>query len=584
MTQLAYLNPALSPEERTEDLLSRMTLEEKAGLMFQPAINIPGRIVSAETALADAEKKITAKNISHIHVMDGDDTAEIAQWLNRLQEIAANTRLGIPISFSTDPRSGFHSSPFTGKTADAVSRWPEHTGLAATRDIELVRQYADVIRREMLAMGIRVYLGPMADIFSEPRWSRGFGTFGEDPQVASDMVAAFIKGLRGGPELTAESVTAIVKHFPGGGPQLRGMDAHDKRFREQVYPGHQQELHLRPFEAAFAAGVTQVMPYYGMPIGTDWQERGFAFNAPVIKGLLREKYGFDGIVCTDWYLLEPAVVEDLTFGPNGYGLEELTPTERLKVAVDVGVDQFGGDDCPERVVDLVSSGHLSEQRLDTSARRLLLEKFRLGLFEHRYVDIEKARVVGADPENHRLGEHAQAAALTLLKNENALPLAPATRFYTENIDWDDVHAPLTHVMHPEHADVNVIRLSAPYEPDPDGALGDFFHHGRLDFTADVVNHLRELSDLAPTIVVVYLERPAVLADLEPHAVALVGEYGASDRVILEALLGHTPFTGTLPFDLPRSMDAIKASREDVPFDTAEPLYAFGHGLALTTRE
>lgn len=213
--------------------------------------------------------------------------------------MAASKRLGIPISFSTDPRSGFHRSPFTGKTADAVSRWPEHTGLGATRDLDMVRQYADVIRREMLAMGIRVYLGPMADIFSEPRWSRGFGTFGEDPELVSDMVAAFIEGLRG-------------------------------------------------------------------------------------------RYGFDGIVCTDWFLLESTTVENITFGPNGHGLEHLTPTERLKAALDAGVDQFGGDDCTERVIELVASGELSEARLDVFVRRILLEKFRLGLFENRYVDVDNA--------------------------------------------------------------------------------------------------------------------------------------------------------------------------------------------------
>ena len=580
MPQLPYLDPALTAEERTEDLIGRMTLAEKAGLLFQPAINIPGRITTSEAALADAGRKIADKLISHIHVMDGDDAAEIAKWLNRLQRMAAETRLGIPISFSTDPRSGFHSSPFTGKTADAVSRWPEHTGLGATRDVELVRRYADVIRREMLATGIRVYLGPMADIFSEPRWSRGFGTFGEDPELVSEMVTAFIEGLRGGLELGADSVAAVVKHFPGGGPQLRGMDAHDKRFREQVYPGGRQALHLRPFEAAFDAGVTQVMPYYGMPVGTDWQERGFAFNEPVITGLLRERYGFDGVVCTDWYLLESTTVENISFGPNGYGLEHLTPTERLKAALDAGVDQFGGDDCTERVVELVSAGELSEERLDVSVRRILLEKFRLGLFERRYVDVEQARVVCGDPQQHALGERTQAASLTLLKNDGLLPLAPGTRVYGEGIEKEFLAAPLVRVDSPAEADVIVVRLAAPYETDPDSALGDWFHAGRLDYPVEVIDRVRELSAHAPTVVAIYLERPAVLADLEPVAAALVGEYGASDAVLIGALQGATDFTGSLPFDLPRSMAAVEDSREDVPFDTTDPLYPYGHGLTL----
>ncbi|AQX80988.1 hypothetical protein BWO91_14350 [Plantibacter flavus] len=582
MPQHPYLDPTLSAEERTEDLLGRMTLAEKAGLMFQPAINIPGRLLSAEQALSDAKEKIERKFISHIHVMDGDDAGEIAQWLNRLQALAADTRLGIPISFSTDPRNGFHSSPFTGKTADAVSRWPEHTGLGAIGDVQLVREYADIIRQEMLAMGMRVYLGPMADIFSEPRWSRGFGTFGEDPEVVADLVAAFIEGLRGGPELNSASVSAVVKHFPGGGPQQRGMDAHDKRFREQVYPGHQQDLHLRPFQAAFAAGVTQVMPYYGMPVDTDWEERGFAFNEPVIKQLLRERFAFDGIVCTDWYLLEATTVEGLTFGPNGYGLEDLTPTERLRIALEVGVDQFGGDSCPERVVELVSDGQVPEERVNVSVRRILLEKFRLGLFEHRYVDVESARLVGTDPHHRALGEYAQGASLTLLKGTDLLPLSAGMSIYSEGIDWDGLHVPVKRVDSPKDADVNIVRLSAPFDTDPDSALGDWFHAGSLSCPEEVVDHIRDLSQRSPTIVVVFLERPPVLTALEPYSAALIGEYGASDQVILDALLGRTPFVGALPFDLPRSMTAVEASREDVPFDSADPLYTHGHGLRLAS--
>lgn len=580
MSEPAYLDHTLDPRMRAEDLLNRMTVEEKAGLMFQPAINLPGGQISRQEAMSAAKKRIIDKHISHIHVMDGEDASAIAAWLNELQSLAESTRLKVPVTFSTDPRSGFNSSPFTGDTTNSVSRWPEHIGLAATRDVELVRRYADTIRREMVAMGIRVYLGPMADIFSEPRWSRGFGTFGEDVDLVSQMTAAFIEGLRGGPELSPESVSAIVKHFPGGGPQLRGLDAHDKRHREQVYPGGQQELHLRPFEAAFAAGVTQVMPYYGMPVGTEWQERGFAFNEPVIDGLLRQRYGFDGIVCTDWYLLESTHVNGIPFGPNGHGLEDLSPKQRLKIAVGAGVDQFGGDDCTEYLIELIEEGELSELRIDTSARRILLEKFRLGLFEHRFVDVESAATIAADPERHRLGETAQAHSLTLLKNEDLLPLRPDARVYSEGIDWSHLQTALVQVDSPHDADVNIIRLDAPYEVDPASALGDYFHAGSLEYKEMVAQHVKVLAQSAPTIAVVYLERPAVLASILPHSAAMIGDYGASDSVIVNALSGRTSFRGVLPFDLPRSMEAVEESREDVPFDTVAPLFRHGFGLAL----
>ncbi|MDQ0820092.1 beta-glucosidase [Arthrobacter sp. V4I6] len=581
MSQPDYLNPSLTAEQRVNDLLPRMMLEEKAGLLFQPVTRLPEEGYSDEEARADARASVQDKLLNHLHVLNGTKAAEIAEWTNELQGLAADTRLGIPITFSTDPRSGFRSTPFTGQSTDELSRWPEHTGLAAIGDTDLAYQYGDTLRQEQLAMGIRVYLGPMADLYSEPRWSRGFGTFGEDVDMVSRLTAAFIRGLRGSNTLGPESVAAVVKHFPGAGPQLRGDDAHDKRFPEQVYPGGQQQLHLRPFEAAFEAGVTQIMPYYGMPVGTDWQERGFAFNEPVIRDLLRGKYRFEGIVLSDWFLLEPTIHAGLTFGPNGYGLEDLTPTERLVIGIGAGVDQFGGDSCTWRVLQAVRDGQLDETQVNRSVARLLREKFTLGLFENRYVDVEHAHEIGTNPEFRARGNYAQAASLTLLKNGDTMPLRAGTRVYSEGIDWSTVEHDLEIVGTPAHAEVNLVRLDAPWQPDPDNALGDFFHRGQLDFPQDTVKHIAELAAQAPTIAAIYLERPAVVTELLPHLAGLIGEFGASDQVLADALRGRTPFTGKLPFDLPSSMTAIEISREDVPFDTENPSFSHGHGITVT---
>ncbi|MFF1831477.1 glycoside hydrolase family 3 protein [Paenarthrobacter sp. NPDC058040] len=586
MTTIDYRNAALTAEQRTEDLLKDMTLREKAGLMFQPATVLPepGGL-TPEDAWNKAKEDIITRHISHLHVVNGTHAEEIAEWTNRLQQLAQETRLGIPITFSTDPRNGFGGTPFTGQALTGLSKWPDATGIAASGDPQTAKAFGDTIRQEFLAMGIRLYLGPMADLFTEPRWSRGWGTFGEDVEIASTMVAAFIEGLRGSATLGPESLAAVVKHFPGAGPQQGGHDAHDARFPEQVYPGNQQELHLRPFEAAFAAGVTQVMPYYGMPVKTEWDERGFAFNVPVIDGLLRKRYHFDGIVVSDWNVIDAAIVDGHRFGPNAYGVESLTPMERIHLALAAGIDQFGGDRLPELVVQLVQSGQVTEDRINTSVRRLLLEKFRLGLFDNRFVDIQRAAAISASPALQENSREAQRASLTLIKNETSdgsavLPLIPGTRVYAEGFSWTGEAIALELVASPDDADICLIHLQTPWSPDPDNVLGDLFHSGSLEFDQPTIDHLAELAAKAPVVASVYLERPAVLSAVLPHCSAVIGEFGVSPKVLIDVLTGASPFTGTLPFDLPSSYAAVTVSREDVPFDTASPLFTHGHGLTL----
>ncbi|MFI9559510.1 glycoside hydrolase family 3 protein [Nonomuraea endophytica] len=574
---MSYLNPSLPIEERVDDLLSQMTLEEKAGQLFHTAnvMHPDGDLLETPdeaNGVRTAAELVARRNITHFNLLNGDNPHAIAEWHNRLQDLAASTRLGIPVTVSTDPRHGLFSSPATGMVTDALSRWPEHTGLAATGSAELVREYGDAVRRELGAMGIRVFLGPMADLYTDPRWSRGYGTFGEDPELAARLTGAFIEGLRGDDPHT--EVAAMVKHFPGGGPQKDGNDAHDPRYPEQVYPGSQQNLHLLPFESAFAAGVTQIMTYYGMPVGTSWEEVGFAFNKPVVTGLLREHYGFDGIVCADWNVIEGTMLAGEPFGPNGWGLAHLTPLQRMARALDAGVDQFGGDDNPALVVELVRSGQISEQRVDASVRRLLREKFRLGLFERRHVDVEEAvRVVGADPLRS-VGRTAQRQSLVLLQNSGVLPLPSDAKVYTEGLAYGSA-VPL------HEADVAILRLHAPYEKDG-RALSEWFHGGDLRWPGDQIDHVRRIAATLPTVVLVYLERPAILTPLAEVAAAVVGDFGSDDDVLLDLVFGRYGSSGRLPFDLPSSMKAVEESREDVPFDTADPLFRFGSGLVLET--
>jgi beta-glucosidase len=559
---------------RAAALLAEATLEEKAGLLFHPATYI-GRERDLEL--------VRKRGISHLNIVDGSDPAEIARWHNALQEAAEGTRLKIPVTLSSDPRHHVRSSPVAGESIATLSRWPETTGIAASGDEEVARLCGDTVRQELTALGIRVLLGPMADIFSDPRWSRGYGTFGEDPDTVRRFTVAFIEGLRGGTQLGSESVAAMVKHFPGAGPQRDGRDAHDSRFREQVYPGGAQALHLAPFEAAIAAGVTQMMTYYGMPIGTEWEEVGFAFNRPVVHDLLRTKLGFRGIICTDWNVIDGAPREGVTFGPNAWGLEHLTPEQRMARALNVGVDQFGGDDCVDLAINLVRTGIIPEARIDKSALRLLTEKFQLGLFSQRRANPKTAAARVGTPELRARGEATQRNSLTLLQHnttELSLPLTQGVRIYCEGISAASLVGFAAEATEPESADLIVVRLNAPYEVG-DGRFDEWFHGGSLDFSQAVVDHVRDLSHIAPVIVSVFLERPAILTPLLPHASVLIGDFGASDENLLKLLFGEAPFTGHLPFDLPRSMAAVERSKEDLPFDTEDPLFRHGFRIQST---
>ena len=581
-----YLDASLPVDERVEILLAQMTLEEKAGLFFQAMIEMgdDGSFAEANEALGvpTAHDYVIERHMSHFNLLSvASDPGSMAQWHNRLQDLAASTRLGIPVTISSDPRHSYSDNILAGLGAGAFSLWPEGLGLAATRDEELVERFADIARREYTAVGIRLALHPQVDLATEPRWSRQLQTFGEDPELTSRLGAAYIRGFQGA-ALGSDSVATMTKHFPGGGPQKDVEDPHFARGREQVYPGGRFDTHLKPFEAAFEAGTSQIMPYYGMPVGTEHEEVGFGFNKSVITGLLRERYGFDGIVCTDWGLVTDAVAWGEPFPARAWGVEDLSPRERMRKILDAGVDQFGGESNPALLIDLVESGEVSEERLDVSARRLLREKFVLGLFENRHVDVEHARRTVGAAEFVAAGEEAQRASITVLTNVArddvaTLPLARGLRLYVEGLPEDAAAAYGTVVAAPEDADVAVLRIAAPFE-ERETTFENFFHAGSLDFPEDLVDHVRGIAAKVPTVVDVFLDRPAILAPFLESASAVVANWGASPEALLDVLTGAFSPRGRLPFDLPSSMRAVEASRPDVPFDTAGPLFRFGHGL------
>lgn len=565
-----YQDSILSPAQRAEDLLRRLPLEDKAGLMFQPLavigdFDVPGPIGYPST------RTLLERRINHFNTLQALSAREMAQWANAVQLEVKKQPFAIPVTISSDPRHGFGNNPGTGLAAGPFSQWPEQLGFGALDDPALTEQFAATVRREYRAVGISVALHPQIDLATDPRWSRAGGTYGQSVEVTSRLAVAYVRGLQGN-KVGSEWVAAMGKHFPGGGPQLDGEDPHFEYGREQVYPGGLWDMHLQPFKDVLEAGISQIMPYYGVPMGTEYEEVGFSFNKEIVTDLLRKELGFDGIVCSDWGIL----------GATPWGVEHLSFEERMVRALDAGVDQLGGESSPEVLVRLVKEGKIGEARIDVSARRLLKEKFALGLFDSPLVDVDRAELVVGTAEARAAGMAAQTSAHTLLANGAdlaELPLMKGISVYVEGMDPTALAGRAHVVATPEEADVAILRLSAPFEQrGHPGDLESFFHAGSLDFADNDVAHVKAVSDVVPTVVDVYLDRAAILTPLVPLASSLIVNFGSSDEAFVQVLFGEAEPKGRLPFELPSSMAAVEASRPDVPSDTVDPAFEFGAGL------
>jgi beta-glucosidase len=578
-----YEDPRQPIEARVEDLLSQMTLEEKAGLLFinGSVINDDGSIEEkpgAEGFSGIAVKQILDQKMNHFNLWQIPGVSSVAAWQNKLQQFAEQTRLGIPITIASDPRNHFTRNVFS-MAANDFSQWCETLGFGALGNADMVEKFADIVRKEYLAVGIRVALHPQIDLATEPRWPRISGTFGEDAELTARLAKAYIKGFQG-ETLGAHSVACMTKHFPGGGPQNQGLDPHFEFQRGQIYPGKNFNYHLIPFEAAFEAHTAAIMPYYGVPMDQTDENVAMSFNRAIITDLLREKYHFDGVVCTDWGLITDVQVMDAVWSARAWGVEHLSKPERVLKALEAGVDQFGGESCPEYVIELVKAGKLSEVRIDQSVRRLLRLKFQLGLFDNPFVDESLVSQVFNNPVSVAAGKASQESAMTLLKNEQQiLPLRGSAKVFVKNIDPAIAARYAEVVTTPEQADFAILRLDTPWIPiETDVVFAKEFHHGDLDFKGKVKEEILSLLRTVPTIVVLYLDRPAVIPEINSVAKAVLGEYGADDSAVLNVIFGKASPRGKLPFELPSSMEAVRNQKEDVPYDSKDPLYPFGFGL------
>ncbi len=580
-----YEDPRQPLEARVEDLLARMTLAEKAGTLF-----INGSIVNSDGSLDDkpgasgfrqqAIPQMAEQQMNHFNIWQIPGPGVLAKWTNNLQRHAESTRLGIPVTVASDPRNHFSSAIFS-MAAVGFSQWCEPLGFGALGDADLVQHFADTVRQEYLAVGIRLALHPQVDLPTEPRWARCGNSFSEDAHLTARLAAAYIRGFQG-EKLGPAGVACMTKHFPGGGPQKEGLDPHFNFQQGQIYPGNNFDYHLIPFEAAISAGTAAIMPYYGVPVDQTDENVAMSFNKAIITGLLREKYGYDGVVCTDWGLITDKQTPEFVWPACAWGVEHLGEAERVLKVLEAGVDQFGGESRPDLVLALVEDGRISEARLDVSVRRLLRQKFQLGLFDDPFVDeAAVAHVLGREAA-HTAGGESQRRAMTLLKNKaGVLPLAGSPKLFLKNIDAEAAKGYAHVVGSPEQADVAILRLETPWYPiETPNLFARGFHHGDLDFKGEAKEEILALLAQVPTIVVLYLDRPAVIPEIAAAAAGLLAEYGASDAAVLDVVFGKARPEGRLPFELPSSMEAVRTQQPDVPYDSEDPLFPFGFGLVF----
>ncbi len=457
----AYEDWRLDVYTRATDLANQMSVRDISGLMlYSSHQSIPGRSRGFGAAkyngkvfpesgamasdLSDEQKKFLKEdNLRHVLITSVESPAVSAQWNNNAQAFTEALSLGIPVNTSSDPRHGSDSyAEYNAGAGGAISMWPGTLGIAATFDPELMQEFGEIASIEYRALGIATALSPQIDLATEPRWSRFDGTMGEDPDLATDLARAYVDGFQStaGGGWGFESVNTMVKHWPGGGPEEGGRDGHFGYGAYAVYPGNNLKDHLKPFtEGAFKLkGPTKmasaVMPYYTISTG-EGEKVANGYNKYLITDVLRNQYGYDGVLCTDW-----GITNDMSsvsrFEGKPFGVEHLTIAERHYKAIDAGMDQFGGNNDINPVLEAFEMGSKEygesamRKRYEESAIRLLTNMFRTGLFENPYLDVEKTTQIVGNSEFMKAGFAAQLRSIVLLKNsQNVLPVKTKQKVY-----------------------------------------------------------------------------------------------------------------------------------------------------------
>jgi beta-glucosidase len=604
-----------------------MTLEEKVGMLLINTLNADnyGKVPERAVQYIEDEKMTrfifrnkVANNPIRGEAGGGFGGTEItpfeaAQFMNAIQELAENTRLGIPAMFKSNARNhiDFDARAGINVGAGAFSSWPKENGLAATRDMELIAEFADIMRQEWTAIGLRGMYGYMADLSTEPRWYRIHETFTEDSELASDIIKTLVENLQG-KQLNSKSVALTIKHFPGGGPQEGGGDPHYDFGKNQVYPGNNFDYHLAPFQAAVDAGASSIMAYYGIPVGQKYMPNnvGMAFSKGILTDLLRKNLGFKGYVNSDTGII----------GSRAWGLEDKSTEEQIIIALEAGTDVLSGFSNNKQLLDLVTSGKLAEERVDVSVKRLLKEQFELGLFENPFVNANRAAYWVGNPSFQRKAEIAQRKSIVMLQNKMNLPLKingedeikiltygmdtkvfehTGGRFsrennggikaYTVNFDsFPDIE---------DNTDFAIIRVNVSNARTRERMFGGA-EPDELDFLAfsdmakakswivspslENIQNIMDKIGAEKTIISIEFRQPYVLDEDCGllNAGAIFATFGVTDAALVDIITGKFKPTGKLPFALAKTPEAILKQNPDEPgYQKEDILFPFGFGLS-----
>lgn len=586
-------------ETRATDLIAQMTLREKIAQMQHPTYlpRSDGKIPSY------LQKWCNREGIGMLLIRELNSVEAAANSMNIIQEYAEGSRLGVPILVSMDSVHGL--SYVNGATVT-----PHNLGLAATGDMDLVTKLAEIAREEHIAIGVRMTLSPEADIATEPRWGRVMETFGENPDVVTEMVKAQIVAFQNGADgVNKDGIVACIKHFPGAGPQMDGKDTSPIISDEESL-----QEHLKPYYAALEVNVGSVMPYYSVPLTLDMENSAIGSKA-TLQDLLRDQMGFEGIIQTDWGMIW-AIQE----GRGVFTGEEVSDEEAIIIGItESRVDGIGGESINliTQMEELVNAGKIDEAIIDAAAMRIVLAKFQLGAFETPYIDVEHAIEFVGNAEHTAVNLEAARKSMTLLKNDGALPLqqnaglnilvcgprgndmmslvggwsseqegetiytavaAMAGENCTVNYIADDVAA-ITEAA--KDADVVIVSIGEPsYQHDPP------WGYDTLEITATQQEILEAVkaNTNGKIITVVTGGRPYILTWCDENTNAILMAYYPGQQggiAIAETLFGLNNPTGKTPIQFPRDMESVNDQSGDVAFDLENPLYDYGFGLSYT---
>lgn len=648
-----YEDWRLSPGRRAADLASKMSVEQIAGLMLfsthqrvptdqwgwwpstyegQPTFDLAGL---PPYAVSDTQKFYMSERHLRGFLMANIESPEVgARWSNSLQAFAEGIPPGIPVSICSDPRHETEArAEYNAGSGGTISLWPPEIGISATFDPEVAYQHGRVLAEEFRALGITTVLAPQIDLATEPRWSRFYGTFGEHSRLAADMTRAYIDGCQTSPATGAwgsHSVNAMAKHWPGGGAEEGGRDAHFSSGKYCVYPGGNIEESMSVFtRGAFRLDggtrcVSAVMPYYTISYGVDpsGANVGNSFSEYLINDCLREQLSYDGVVCTDWGIVLPYEGLGWTNG-RPWGVENLSSEELHLKVIEAGCDQFGGanDNAPivaayEKLC-LKIGREKARERFEQSARRLLVNMFRVGLFENPYVDVQNTVATLGCAEYMDMGYRAQQKSVIMLKNHNSvLPVRERRRVYLPKIDGqfctdsavvsryydvsscpDSADFALVFVVSPSTegggysgedracGGNGYVPISLQYEDytadsarvhsiaggDPMEDFTDRSFRGKTvkcpnGYYLDLVLKTRELMGDRPVVTGVSFLNPFVPSSIEKASDALLLLPWVQHQTALDIISGAFEPCGLLPLQLPCDMTTVEKQLEDVPLD------------------